>query len=308
MSLDVSALSAYIEDRDFPLIGEIQVSPEMTSGMATVVPGLKGTSNIHYMDTTVTLQDGANCTRTPSDTTTFSDKSITVAPVGIYEDLCLEDMRGKWLQILMSKGTQEGREILPSEVAEIYFNEKAMKLAQTLDIKDWQGDSAGADFYDGWIKAIDAGSAVNGNTGAVTVATGVTASNIIPILQAMWLAQTEELEQRDDVVIFLPKAWYDLYIVALINANLYHYVGQDGEAKLFGTDIMLKPTYGLRGSDRMFMTYPKNLIVGVDGENDGDFSYRIDPVTNKKILVDADFTRGCEVYFDEQIVEFTLVP
>ena len=134
MSLDVNALSAYIEDRDFPLIGEIQVSPEMTSGMATVVPRLKGTSNIHYMDTTVTLQDGANCTRTPSDTTTFSDKNITVNPVGIYEDLCLEDMRGKWLQILMSKGTQEGREVLPSEVAEIYFEEKAMKLAQTLDI------------------------------------------------------------------------------------------------------------------------------------------------------------------------------
>ena len=46
----------------------------------------------------------------------------------------------------------------------------------------------------------------------------------------------------------------------------------------------------------------------MDGDNDEEFTYRIDPVTNKKILVDALFTRGTQVYFVDQVVEFTLVP
>lgn len=304
MSFDVSALSAYIEDRDFPLVGSAQVMPEMTAGEATVVPGLKGTSNIHYMETDVVLQNGENCDRVASGTTTFSDKSISVIPITISEDLCMEDLRGKWTQILMAKGTQEGREVLPSEIAEAYFDEKAKKLAQTLDIKDWTGSVAGFDPYDGWLTFIDAaGDTVAGNTGALT---SITAANIISALQNMWLAQTEELAERDDVTIYLPKTWYDLYVTALINANLYHYVGEDGVTRLHGTDVRIRPTYGLRGSNRMVMTYPQNLIIGVDGENDGDFNYRIDPVTNKKILVDADFTRGCQIYFTDQVVEFTL--
>ena len=223
MSLDVSALSAYIEDRDFPLIGEAQVAPEMTAGEVTVVPGLKGTSNIHYMDTTVTLQDGSGCTRTPNDTTTFSDKTISVAPIGVYEDLCLEDMRGKWLQILMAKGTQEGREVLPSEVAEIYFEEKARKLAQSLDIADWQSNA----FYEGWLDAIDNSiDFVQGNPTGITIATGITTTNIISILQTMWQLQTDELAEMDDVTIYLSKVNYDKYILALINADLYNYMGK----------------------------------------------------------------------------------
>jgi hypothetical protein len=305
MSLDVSALSAYIEDRDFPLIGEAQVAPEMTAGEVTVVPGLKGTSNIHYMDTTVTLQDGSDCTRTPNDTTTFSDKTISVVPIGVYEDLCLEDMRGKWLQILMAKGTQEGREVLPSEVAEVYFEEKSRKLAQSLDIADWQSNA----LYEGWLDAIDNSiDFVNGNPTGITAVTGITTANIISILQTMWQLQTDELAEMDDVTIYLSKVNYDKYILALINADLYNYMGADGDTMLFGTNVKIRPTYGLKGSDRIVLTYPKNLILGVDGENDKDFSYRIDPVTNKKILVDADFTRGCAIYFTDQVVNFEFAP
>ena len=46
----------------------------------------------------------------------------------------------------------------------------------------------------------------------------------------------------------------------------------------------------------------------MDGENDTEFSFRVDPVTNKKVLVDADWTRGTQVWFTDQVVEFTLVP
>jgi hypothetical protein len=312
MAFDVSALAAYIEDRDFPLVAELQVSPELTANGATKQAGLKGTSNLHYMETNLVFGAGAGCTRTAAGTTAFTDRTITVGQIAIAEDLCLDDLRNKWTQILLAKGTLAGRQTMPAEIAEIYFAEKNAKLIQALDVADWQGDTTSLTVnlqrYDGWIKTIDAGSAVNGNTGGVTVATGVTAANILAILEAMWLARTEELAERNDLILYLPKVWYDLYISALKNANMYHYVSTDGDTKYYGTEMTIRPTYGLRTLNRAFITYPTNLVIGMDGDNDEEFTYRIDPVTNKKILVDALFTRGAQVYFVEQVVEFTLVP
>lgn len=312
MSFDVSALAAYIEDRDFPLIGELQVSPELTASGATKQVGLKGTSNLHYMETDLIFQDGANCSRTASGTTTFTNKSITVAEITVSEDLCMADLVGKWTQIMLGSGNPDYKQMLPSEIAEIYFAEKNAKWLQATDLADWQGDTgsgtANLQRYDGWIKLIDAGSAVNGNTGGVTVGTGVSATNILAILEAMYNATTEEMDDRDDLVMYIPRAWYKYYISALKAANLYHYTGDDGQTKYYGTDMTIRPTYGLRTLDRAFITYPTNLVIGMDGENDGDFDYRVDPVTNKKILVDADWTRGTQVFFVDQVVEFTLVP
>lgn len=312
MAFDVSALAAYIENRDFPLIGELQVAPELTANGATPQVGLKGTSNLHFMSTDVVFQDGAGCSRSASGTTNFTDKSITVGQIAIREDLCLDDLRNKWTQILLKKGTLEGKQIMPEEIAAIYFDEKNKKTIQALDVSDWQGDTASLTVnlqrYDGWIKLIDAGAAINGNTGGVTALTGVTVANIIPILQGMWSAQSEEMRERTDMTLYVSQVWYDLYVMALINANLFHYVGEDGATKLFGTNVMLRPTYGLRGLNRAFLTYPTNLVIGMDGENDVDFTSRLDPVTNKKVLVDAEFTRGTQIFFVDQVVEFTLVP
>ncbi|MAF36276.1 hypothetical protein CL622_04120 [archaeon] len=312
MAFDVSALAAYIEDRDFPLIGELQVSPELTANKATKQVGLKGTSRLHYMSTDVIFQDGAGCTRTASGTTDFTDKSITVGQIAIREDLCLDDLRNKWTQILLEQGTLTGKQVLPSEIAEIYFNEKNLKTIQSLDVADWQGDtgsgSANLQRYDGWIKLIDAGSPVDGNVDAVTVATGVTAANILDILEGMYNSTTEEMDDKSDLVMYIPRSWYKLYISALKAANLYHYNGNDGQTTYYGTTMEIRPTYGLRTLDRAFITYPSNLVIGMDGENDLDFNSRLDPVTEKKVFVDAEFTRGTQVFFTDQVVEFTLVP
>jgi len=312
MAFDVSALAAYIEDRDFPLIGALQVAPELTASEATMQVGLKGSSNLHFMSTNVVFQDGDNCSRTASGATAFTDKTITVAPIAVSEDLCLSDLRNKWTQILLKQGTLEGKQVMPEEIAAVYFAEKNAKWLQATDVADWTGDtgsgSANKNKYDGWLKIIDASAdAVDGNTGGVTSGTGITAGNVLAILEGMWLSRPEELSEREDAVMYVPKSVYDLYISALKAANLFHYVSQDGDTMYYGTDVKIRPTYGLRGTDRIILTYPSNLVIGMDGENDSDFDFRLDPVTNKKILVDAEWTRGCQVFFTDQVVEFTLV-
>ena len=312
MSLDVSALNAYIEDRDFPLVGAIQFNPEMTAMMATKQAGIKGSSNLHFMSTSVTFADGTGCARVAADSTPFTDKTITVAKMTAPEDLCLDDLVGKWTQIMLEQGTLKGDQVLPNEIAEIYFAEKATLMAQQLDSADWQGDTLSGtnnlSYYDGWLKFIDAGSPVDGNPTGITVATGIDETNVISILQGMFKLIPQNIRTKTDLNFFVPWEVYDCYVVALINANLFHYIGKDGISTLFGTNITVRPTFGLNGTDRIILTYGANLVVGVDGENDQDFRMRLDPVTEKKILVDADWTRGTQVQFVEDVVEFTLVP
>jgi|AntAceMinimDraft_17_1070374.scaffolds.fasta_scaffold09972_3 hypothetical protein len=311
MAFDVSDLAAFIEQRDFPLVGYLQVAPELTASQATIQLGLKGTSDLHYMETDVVFQNGAGCARSASGTTAFTNKPITVAQVAIAEDLCLDDLRNKWTQIMLKQGTMTGKQVMPEEIAAIYFEEKTKKLIQAIELADFQGNTlsptANLNRYDGWLKIIDAaGDAVNGNTGGVTALTGVTVGNILAILEGIWLSRTEELSERTDNVMYIPKVWYDLYISALKAANLFHYKSEDGETLYYGTDVRLRPTYGLRTLNRAILTYPENFIIGMDGDNDTEFSFRVDPVTNKKILVDSDWTRGTQVWFTNQVVEFTL--
>jgi len=314
MSIITTALDVYIEDRDFPLVGALQFKPTMTASMATVQTNIKSSSKLHYMATTVTFADASNCTRTVGDTTTFTDKTITVGTLSANENLCLQELEGKWTQILMQQGSLQGKQSLPSEIAEIYLMEKADIMSQELEKADWMGDTLSGtnnlSYYDGWVKYIDAGSAVNGNTGAVTAATGITRANVLALLQDMYLARPENLRQRGDIKLFVGQDVLDLYNMALIDANLYQWNGNSDESnqKLFGTNVEIVGTYGLNASNRMFITYPTNLVIGVDGEGDKEFSTRLDPVSEKVIFLDNEFKRGTQVQFVEDCVEFTLVP
>jgi len=306
MAFDLATITAYIENSQFPLIGAIQLDPKMTASMVTVQAGVKGSTKMHFLDTDVIWSSGTGCTRTASGTTTRTDKTLTVAKMQSAEDLCLADLDGKWDQIMLKQGATTGLQVLPEEIAKIYFEQKRVLMAQELDTSDWQGDTLSAvnnlSFYDGWIKWIDAGSAVAGNTAAVN---SMDAAKIIPALQGMFLLIPPAIRNKSDLKLFLPQTYYDLYVIALINANLFHFAGKDGESKLFGTNITLVPTFGLTGVDRMFLTYASNLVLGIDGEGDQDFIYRVDPVTNVKILVDTRFTRGTQVMFVEDVVEWS---
>jgi hypothetical protein len=304
----VAALSEYIENRQFPLIGAIQKSPLLTASEVTQTKGVKTKTKMHFMTTTLTMLDGAGCDRaTPTDTTTFTDKELEVANIDFAENLCLERMEGTWLQTEMKVGATVGIQEMPQAIASIYWEEKGALMAQILDTADWQGDTDSVvenlNKYDGWLKWIDAGSAVAGNTGGLT---SITSGNIIAALQAMFMVIPTNIRRKPGLKICLPEEWYDLYCIALVNANLFHFVGSEGETKLFGTSVILRPTYGLNGSDRMILTYMTNLGSGIDGDGDTELTSRLDPVSLRRILIDGRIKRGTQIGFAEDIVEFTL--
>lgn len=310
MAFDVTALAAYIEDRDFELMAQMQAVGGLMD-VATIQVGLKGSSNLQFLDTDVVFAaDG--CSRVSSDTTTFTQRTITVGAIQAGENLCVKDLNGKWTQILVRQGCA-GEEVVPEEIAAIWTERKLNAIRNALDVADWQGDTLSGtnnlSYYDGLLKIIDAGSPVNGNPTGITVATGITEANVISILQGIWTLIPENILNRDDLYIFMGNDVYRAYVNALINANLFHYVGEDGISVLHGTNVRILPQVGLTGTDRLICTYGENLVIGMDGASDEDeLKVRLDPTTEKQVFFDVCFKRGTQVFFDDEIVEFTLVP
>jgi len=314
MAFNVAALSAYIEDMDFSLIAQVQA----TGGLAEQVnlqAGIKGSSNLQFLDSDVVFgADG--CSRTPAGTTTFSQKTLTVGAIAISEDLCVKDLIGFWTQKLMKEGANTENEV-PGEIEKLWLDTKMNKLKNQLAISDFQGDTLSGvnnlSYYDGLLKLVDAdGTVVPGNTGAVTVAVGITTANVLAILDAMWTAIPDNVSDATDLSLWMPTSVYKKYVIALKNANLFHFKGEDGIETLYGTDLRIRKTIGLpstAGTERMVISRDSNITIGVDGTGDEDaVDVRVNPATNKSVFYDVTFKRGVQYAFGDEMVEFTLVP
>ena len=313
MAFSLGTLAAYIEDQDFPLIAQMQASGGLAE-VADIQTGIKGSSHLQFLSTDVVFGSDA-CTRTASGTTALTQRTLTVGAIAVSENLCIKDLNGYWAQVLVKKGAA-GEEEMPSEIEAVYMEKKMNAMQNQLTISDFQGDTTSAtnnlSYYDGLLKIVDAGAAVDGNTGGVTVATTISTSNVLAILDDMWSAIPENIANADDLSLFVPISVYKKYVVALKNANLFHYSGDGEQERLYGTNVALRPTVGLpgaAGSERMILTRNANVVVGMDGDADEDaMKVRLDPVTEKNIFFDVTFKRGIQVRFIDEVVEFTLVP
>lgn len=313
MAFSLGTLAAYIEDQDFPLIAQMQAAGGLAE-VADIQTGIKGSSHLQFLSTDVVFGSDA-CTRTASGTTALTQRTLTVGAIAVSENLCIKDLNGYWAQVLVKKGAA-GEEEMPSEIEAVYMEKKMNAMQNQLTISDFQGDTASAtnnlSYYDGLLKIVDAGAAVDGNTGGVTVATTISTANVLAILDDMWSAIPENISNADDLSLFVPISVYKKYVVALKNANLFHYSGDGEQERLYGTNVALRPTVGLpgaAGTERMILTRNANIVIGMDGDADEDaMKVRLDPVTEKNIFFDVTFKRGVQVRFIDEVVEFTLVP
>jgi hypothetical protein len=313
MAFSLGTLAAYIEDQDFPLIAQMQATGGLAE-VADIQAGIKGSSNLQFLSTDVVFgADG--CSRTASGTTALTQKTLTVGAIAVSEDICIKDLNGYWAQVLVKKGAA-GEEEMPMEIEAVYMAKKMNAMANQLTISDFQGDTLSGvnnlSYYDGILKIVDAGAPVNGNTGAVTVATTISTSNVLDILDAMWSATPDSISDAEDLSLWVPTSVYKKYVVALKNANLFHYSADGEQVKLYGTNVALRSTVGLpgaAGSERMILTRNSNLVIGLDGDSDEDqMKLRLDPVSEKSVFFDVTFKRGTQVRFIDEVVEFTLVP
>lgn len=308
-NVNTAGLTAYVDENKKELLYQLQMASELRP-YASVEAGIKQDRRLHFMTTTATFQSDS-CAYNASDTTTFTEKTITVGDIAIMEDICVKSLKAFWTEQIIAAGSN-GEDAIPSEIASAWLEKKLNVVKRQINIADWQGDTASGtanlNKYNGLIKEIfNDGSVVDGNTSNTTT---FTISNVLANMQEMYLNIPEDLRagapDGSSLVWFLPQAWYDLYIIAARNANLYHHNVGEGITTYHGTGIELVPQVGLASQNKMVITTRDNIVIGMDGdmeEDNLDVWYSKDDRINHSLI---QFKRGITYKFSSYIVKYGL--
>lgn len=313
MSFDPSALPDYVDQEKDALISA-PVLGAKTSKLVEVQAGIKYKSALQLGDTTVTLQADVTCTRNPSGTTTFDKRDIEVFPLKEEEDLCVKDLRKKWLNRKIKPGSKDDQ--MP--FAEWYMKRKMRKIAGANEQLMWRGDTASGvgnlNKFDGFLKQIDTEAvSIDGNT---TSATSITEANIIAIIKGMYSSIPSELlpddngdtEQLDEVAILMGLDNIRTAMLAYVDKNFFHYTPELESKMEFvmpGTKIRIIGIPGLTGTDRMVAGQLSNFVAGVDLEGEEDDILMEYDKFERKIKYGSYWKLGVKIKIPSQIVEFT---
>jgi hypothetical protein len=318
MALDVSTLVNYvIENQDLlvtkSLFGAKTSSLIMSEG--TVMTGVKFAEKINILATDAIFQNGTGCTRVSSGSTSITQRQVTIGEIAVVEDICVKVLNSKYMSKKLAAGSWANA--LPFE--QEYSDLKAHNIAKQLEIAIWQGDTtslnANLNRFDGLNKLIDgAAVSVNGNPSGITVSTGITAANVVGIINNSWSLIPSDVMGSEDVRIFCGWDTFNTYVAAYTALNLFAFAPKGsevgiagGEITIPGTNYRLTAVHGLDGTGRIFSMRMSNLFEAVDLENEEEKFEIMEDQFKDFLRFKAMFKFGVNVAFPNEIVSFKLV-
>ena len=128
MAFSIAGLTDYVEQNKLPLLTTAVFDAKTQSLMQKRV-GIKNQEALNLMDTDAVFQSATACAWNASGTTTFSQRTISVARVKIQEELCPRELETKWIATQLSQGSNyEG---VPFEQA--FATQKAKRIAANIE-------------------------------------------------------------------------------------------------------------------------------------------------------------------------------
>ena len=311
MGFVVSSLTNYVNEQSTELISRLYFE-KRSADYFTAQSGIKLTEALKLLSVTAIPQDGSGCSITASGDVTFTNRNITVAPITYLDSFCMKDLTAKWTQILLKAGNSETEDMtFESQIADMIM----ASIMETDETADWQGDTgSGNEYlnkYDGLIKTIDAGSAVDGNTGSETAITSGASGNADTIVTAMCNARPAVLKTKTDQVMFCGTDFFDAYVDTLAAKNLFHVdatAWEDYTMRIPGKNVQLVGVHGLDSTNRLFLSRTDNLILGFDLENDEEQFDMWYEKLEDQVYYRVKYKRGLQVAYLTEIVQFTLTP
>jgi hypothetical protein len=145
----------------------------------------------------------------------------------------------------------------------------------------------------------------------VLATTGITKTNVRDIVTNIWQSIPADVKGNDDIRVFCAWDVYELWIQALIDANLYAYSADNsaqksGEMKIPGTQYTLTAVHGLDSTNRLYALRMSNMYLGCDilGEEDKWEIFFAKEADEVRFV--AEWKTGVQVAFPAEIVQFTL--
>ena len=307
MAFSLASLTAYTDQERLPLITKAVFSAR-TASLFTKQVGIKSAATLNLMDTDAAFQSGTACgwnvAGAASGTTTFSQRTITVAPLKIQEALCPRSLEQYWMQTQLTQGsTYDG---VPFEQA--YAEQKALRIAEALENAIWSGST----LVTGLLTILNAasGSTVSGNTAGISGS--ITTANAIQIFDNIYTRIPQAILTRNDLVIF---CGWDVFrtLIGALKSNtgvMYNQVDlqglADGDIIYPGTNVRIVAVPGLLGYNRLVCSYLGNFFYGTDLLSDEERFELFWSRDNDEVRFQCALKVGVNVAYPDLVVDWRL--
>lgn len=255
MSLVLTGLTTYIEERRLPLIKEAVLKSKSAS-LFTPQTDVKWKAALNLVNVTPVLQNGSACGWNDAGSAELSQRIITAPIIKINQSFCHKDFLKYWTGYEVRVGV--GSESMPFEeyFTSLIVDEVKAKNEEMI----WKGNSDLG--VDGILDLTDADN---------TVVKATTAATAYDAIKNVYMAIPEKV--LDKAVIFVGADTFRSFIMEMVDKNLYHYSanGYPTEEFVFpGTNTKVIAVNGLNGTKRIVAARLENLFIGVDMMDDAE--------------------------------------
>ena len=266
MAFDVTALDAFNNET----AGELVVKSIMagsTIEYATVKEGVKYLEPINLFEVDLQIADGYGCVSTTAGTASFSQRDIQVCQRTSHDGLCLRDLDQKYLGVMQPAGSYNESFTLIQE----YTDQLVKGFQKANDQFIWGATTGAGDCVNG-LKTI-----ISGSTTGVVVPDAITGSaptstTIGDDIDVMLENLSADVQDREDLTVFMSITNFRKYVTWLRNENNYFYDPASVENRVnfmamkhpFTPNVTIVGTIGLQGSNRMVMGPAKQIVIGTD--------------------------------------------
>lgn len=291
MAIQLSGLTAYVEEQRLPLIRKtIFAAPSVKH--FNLQTGIKHAAALNILNTSVEFGDGATCGWDEAGTSEFSQRVIEVGNFKVNMSFCDKAMLKYWNGYEVRVAA--GQKTLPFE--EDFVNGIIDGIKSQMEKNIWQGVKA-TDRMDGILTIL---AAESGSTIQPTVESGATAyERVLAVYKAIPASKLDKAE------IFMGVDEFRDLVLELTAKNLYHHnpaVDSDMEIILPGTSTIVRGVSGLNETAAIVASVPDNIYYGVDMEGDDeafDLWYSKD---NQEFRLAINFNAGVQVAFPDEVV------
>ena len=288
MAINVSALTAYVDEQRLPLIRKtIFAAPSVKH--FNLQTGVKHSAALNILNTTVAFGDGATCGWDEAGSSAFSQRTLEVGNYKVNMSFCDKAMLKYWNGYDVRVAA--GQKTLPFE--EDFVNGVIEGVAEKLETIIWQGVKA-TDKIDGILTILGKeGTVIKTEAGTTIYDSVLKAYKAIPA------------KKLDKAAMFLGVDKFRDLVLELTAKNLYHYnpaVDEKMEIVLPGTNTRVIAVSGLNGKSNVVAADPENIYYGVDMEGDEekfDLWYSQD---NQEFRLAINFNAGVQVAFPDEVV------
>jgi len=266
MAFDVSTLANFNNET----AGELFVKAIMegsTIEYVTVKEGIKYKEPINLFEVDLDIVDGRGCVTSTAGTASFAQRDIEVCQRSSHDGLCLRDLDTKYLGVMQPGGSYNESFTLVQE----YSDQIVKGFQKANDQFIWGATTGAGDCVNG-LKTI-----ISGSTSGVVVPVSITGSaptstNIGDNVDVMLENLSADVQDREDLTVFMSITNFRKYITWLRNENNYHYDPAAVENRSnfmamrhpFTPNVTIVGTIGLQGSNRLVLGPAKHIVVGTD--------------------------------------------